>query len=160
MCSRHKIACKKWINTFITVNNGFSVTRDASLVQIIGKSHHSWPRNRQSRSTHALSLICPTLYENIYSPRYLCLNDRLTDNLFVAEARLLRANWVIKLATDSLKPSAPSHQQVCFLLGSISESFSFSGTHLTSRLLAVTRHHRNAILFHAFSKQPSKWKIH
>ena len=58
-CSGHQIACKKWNNTFVTVNNDFWVTRDAicqrfslvtsSLVKIIGKSPHSWPKNRYSR---------------------------------------------------------------------------------------------------------------
>ena len=28
-CSEHQIACKKWNNTFVTVNNDFWVTRDA-----------------------------------------------------------------------------------------------------------------------------------
>ena len=48
MYSEHKIARKKWNNTFVTV---FGVTRDAtsSLVKIIGKSPHSWPENRYSR---------------------------------------------------------------------------------------------------------------
>ena len=54
MCSGHKIACKKLNNTFVTVNNNFLVTREvicqrfslvtSSLVKIIGKSPHSWPK--------------------------------------------------------------------------------------------------------------------
>ena len=54
VCSGHKIACKKWNNTFVTVNNDFLVTREvicqwfslvtSSLVKIIGKSPHSWPK--------------------------------------------------------------------------------------------------------------------
>ena len=59
VCSGHKIMCKKWNNTFLTMNNNFWVTHDAicqwfslmtsSLVKIIGKSHHSWPKNSYSR---------------------------------------------------------------------------------------------------------------
>ena len=54
VCSRYKIACKKKNNTFVTVNNDFLVTREvicswfslvtSSLVKIIGKSPHSWPK--------------------------------------------------------------------------------------------------------------------
>ena len=59
VCSGHQIACKKWNNTFVTVNNDLGVTREAicqwfslvtsSLVKIIGKSPHSWPPNRYAR---------------------------------------------------------------------------------------------------------------
>ena len=36
-CSWHKIACKKWNNTFVTVNNNF-----LSLVRRFGNDFHSW----------------------------------------------------------------------------------------------------------------------
>ena len=58
-CSGLQIAGKKLNNAFVTVNNEFWVTRDAicqrfslvtsSLVKIIGKSPHSWPKSRYSR---------------------------------------------------------------------------------------------------------------
>ena len=54
VCSSHKIACKKWNNTFVTGNNDFFVTREAirqwfslmtlSLVKIIAESPHSWQK--------------------------------------------------------------------------------------------------------------------
>ena len=59
VCSGHTIACKKEDNTFVTVNNDILVTREvicqwfsfviSSLVKIIAKSTHSWPKNRYSR---------------------------------------------------------------------------------------------------------------
>ena len=59
VCSGHQIACKKLNNTPVTVNNDFGVTREAicqwfslvtsTLVKIIGKSLHSWPKNRYTR---------------------------------------------------------------------------------------------------------------
>ena len=51
VCSGHKIACKKYNDTFLTVHNDFWVTHEAisqwfsSLVKTIGKSPHSWPKN-------------------------------------------------------------------------------------------------------------------
>ena len=52
VCSGHKIACKKWKNIFVTVNNDFLVTCEVIcqwfslvmilFVKIIGKSPHSW----------------------------------------------------------------------------------------------------------------------
>ena len=32
VCSGHKVACKKWSNTFVAVNNDFWVTRDPKIV--------------------------------------------------------------------------------------------------------------------------------
>ena len=59
VCWGHEIACKKWHNTFVAVNNDFWVTREAIcqwfslvtsyLVKIIGQSPHSWHKNRYSR---------------------------------------------------------------------------------------------------------------
>ena len=53
VCSGHKMACKKWNNTFVTMNNDSFVSCEVicqwfslvtlSLVKIIGKSPHSWP---------------------------------------------------------------------------------------------------------------------
>ena len=40
VCSWHKIACKKWNNTFVTVNNDF-----LSLVRRFGNDFHSWLRH-------------------------------------------------------------------------------------------------------------------
>ena len=55
MCSGYKIVCKKLNNTFVALNDNFWVTNDAicqwfslvtvSLLKIIGKSAHSWPKN-------------------------------------------------------------------------------------------------------------------
>ena len=54
VCSGHKISCKKLNNTFVAMNNDFWVTHDvicqwfslvtSSLVKVIGKSPHSWPK--------------------------------------------------------------------------------------------------------------------
>ena len=51
VCSWPNIACKKWNNTFVTVNNDFLslVMRFANdfhswLRHVIGKSPHSWPK--------------------------------------------------------------------------------------------------------------------
>ena len=54
VCSWHKIACKKWYNTFATVNNDFlSLVKrfgndfslvTSSLVKIIAESPHSWQK--------------------------------------------------------------------------------------------------------------------
>ena len=40
VCSWHKIACKKWNNTFVTVNNDF-----LSLMRRFGNDFHSWLRH-------------------------------------------------------------------------------------------------------------------
>ena len=72
VCSRYKIECKKLNNTLVTVINDFLVTREvicqwfalmtSSLVKIIGKSPHSWPKNHYSRWLMHCSLYLGSLY--------------------------------------------------------------------------------------------------
>ena len=75
VCSGHQIACKKWNNIFVTVNNDFGVTREAicqwfsletsSLVKIIGKSPHSWPKMVIHGNSCIILYISPSC--NVYA---------------------------------------------------------------------------------------------